>query len=86
MGGKVIVILGAGFGGITAALELRRGLGAEHHIILLDRQASFMMGLRKLWILAGVGTRTEGTRSLDRLKAKGIDFRQTAVEEIPPVG
>ncbi len=86
MGGKVIVILGAGFGGITAALELRRGLGAEHHIILLDRQASFMMGLRKLWILAGVGTRAEGTRSLDRLKAKGIDFRQTAVEEIDPRG
>jgi sulfide:quinone oxidoreductase len=86
MAGKSIVILGAGFGGITAALELRRELGAEHHITLLDRQASFMMGLRKLWILAGCGSRDEGTRSLDRLSAKGIHFRQTAVEEIDPRG
>lgn len=82
MATKSIVILGAGFGGITAALELRRGLGTEHRIILVDRQATFMMGLRKLWVLAGQGTLSEGTRALDRIAAKGIEFRHTAIEEL----
>jgi sulfide:quinone oxidoreductase len=39
MAGKSIVILGGGIGGIVAAHELRRRLGREHHIVLLDREA-----------------------------------------------
>ncbi len=82
MAGKSVVILGAGFGGITAALDLRQGLGAEHSVILIDRQPSFMMGLRKLWWLVGQGTRAEGVRSRARLAAKGIEFRQASIRAI----
>ncbi len=82
MMGKSIVILGAGFGGITAALELRRGLSAEHTVVLVDRSPTFMMGLRKLWVLAGAGTRAEGVRPRAHLRAKGIDFRQATVSGI----
>ncbi len=84
MAGKSLVIVGAGFGGITAALELRRSLSAEHRVILLDRQRAFMMGLRKLWVLAGQGSRAEGTRPLARLQAKGIEFRHATVTGIDP--
>jgi len=84
MAGKRIVILGGGFGGITAALELRRVLPAEHQVALIDRRASFLMGLRKLWMLVGRGTRAEGTRPLSALRAKGVDLYTTAVTAIDP--
>jgi sulfide:quinone oxidoreductase len=82
MAGKRIVILGGGFGGITAARELRRQLGPEHTITLIDRDAEFFMGLRKLWILAGRGTREEGERRLDRLRGQGITVRRAMVTAI----
>jgi sulfide:quinone oxidoreductase len=82
MAGKRIVILGGGFGGISAALDLRHTLPSEHSVTLVDRSGSFMMGLRKLWILTGRGTRQEGTRSLDALAAKGVQVRRAVVRGI----
>jgi sulfide:quinone oxidoreductase len=84
MSGKKIVILGGGFGGITAARELRGALPSEHQITLIDQSGRFMMGLRKLWMLVGRGTRQEGTRSLEGLRALGIDVRVTKVAAIDP--
>jgi len=52
-----IVILGGGFGGITAALELSRGVAREHTITLVERAPVFMMGLRMLWMVTGGATR-----------------------------
>src|ERR671922_664790 len=69
--GSTMVILGGGFGGITAALELRRALAREHRVILIERREKFMMGLRKQWLLTGAGTRADGERSLDTLRGKG---------------
>jgi len=50
------LILGAGFGGITVATELRRLLGDDHEVVLIDERDEFSMGLRKLWELVGIGT------------------------------
>lgn len=77
-----IVILGGGFGGITAALELRRALDSEHRITLIDREKSFTMGLRKLWVMVGRATLAEGTRPLQRLAADGVEIRNATVEAI----
>jgi sulfide:quinone oxidoreductase len=77
------VILGAGFGGIAVATELRRLLAPEHEIVLIDRSEHFSMGLRKLWEIAGLGTIEEGTRSRAAL-AGGIDFRCEEITEILP--
>ncbi|HEX4841258.1 MAG TPA: FAD/NAD(P)-binding oxidoreductase, partial [bacterium] len=82
MPGKKIVILGGGFGGITAARALRGALPAAHQVTLIDRSGRFMMGLRKLWMLVGRGTRQEGTRSLDGLRALGIDVLVATVSAI----
>jgi len=79
-----IVILGGGFGGITAAMELSRGLGTDHTITLVERGAAFMMGLRKLWMVTGRGTRRDGERRLADLRAEGVEIRQETVQAIDP--
>jgi sulfide:quinone oxidoreductase len=72
--GKQILILGAGFGGLAAATELRKNLGLDHRVIVVDRKKSFMMGLVKLWILEGSRNLEESHTPLDGLNAKGIDY------------
>jgi sulfide:quinone oxidoreductase len=78
------VIVGAGFGGIAGAHELRRLLGAEHEVVLVDRGERFSMGLRKLWELVGIGTIAEGGRSRRLLAGDGVEFVQASVEAIDP--
>jgi sulfide:quinone oxidoreductase len=82
--GKRILILGAGFGGLTAANALRRTLDVSHTITLIDRRRDFMMGLRKLWILTGEADRQSGTRSLELLRAKGIEVIFDEIIAIDP--
>ena len=61
------LVLGAGFGGLTVATELRRLLGDQCEVVLVDRREHFLMGLRKLWALVGIGTLADGMRSRERL-------------------
>jgi len=77
-----MVILGGGFGGITAALELRRALPREHRVMLIERRETFMMGLRKQWLLTGAGKRGDGERPLAALRSKGVDVRRATVSAI----
>jgi sulfide:quinone oxidoreductase len=77
-----IVILGGGFGGITAALELRRRLRADHTVVLIERSPVFLMGLRKIWIASGRGSRREGERPLDALRTRGVDVRRAEITRI----
>ncbi len=80
--GKNILILGGGFGGLAAADTLRRGLGSEHKVTMVDRQPLFFMGLTKLWILNG--TRQVGEKPGNRtlLAKRGIDFIEGEVTAI----
>jgi sulfide:quinone oxidoreductase len=80
--GKQILILGAGFGGLAAANELRKNLAAEHRIIVIDRKNWFMMGLVKLWILDGSRKLEESQTSLASLSAKGIEVLNDEVIRI----
>jgi len=80
--GSSIVILGGGFGGLTAANELRRLLGKEHRITLIDKKHQFLMGFAKLGILSGAREPGEGTGDLRRLDAKGIKFVESEITRI----
>lgn len=80
--GKRILILGAGFGGLAAATELRKGLGQNYRVIIIDRKKSFMMGLVKLWILEGSRKLEESQTPLDGLNAKGIEYLNDEVTKI----
>jgi len=79
------LILGAGFGGLTVATELERLLGADHEIVLVDRNEYFSMGLRKLWELVGHATVADGSRSREALSERGIRVIREEIQEIDPV-
>ena len=76
------LILGAGFGGIAAAVELRRLCDDDHDVVLVDRAGDFSMGLRKLWEAFDIGTIADGSRPRSALARHGIDFRRQDVESI----
>ncbi len=78
------LILGAGFGGLTVATELRQQLGPDHDIVLIDRRPEFLMGHRKLWALVGVGSLEEGSRSRALLEERGLRFLQQDILAIDP--
>lgn len=79
-----VLVLGAGFGGISAALEAHRLLGAGHRVTLVDEGTSFRMGLGKLWVMDGRRRRGEGHRPLAALRARGIDVVHGRVGAIDP--
>lgn len=79
-----ILVLGAGFGGIAAATRLRALLDPADEVILVDRRADFVMGLRKTWAIVGAHAMEEGVRDLGRLRERGIDVRLATVEAIDP--
>ncbi|MEM2139853.1 MAG: FAD/NAD(P)-binding oxidoreductase [Nitrososphaera sp.] len=80
--GKRILILGAGFGGLACANTLRKNLGQEHRIIIIDRKKSFMMGLVKLWVLNGTRNLEESQTPLSSLNAKGIEYLNDEITKI----
>jgi sulfide:quinone oxidoreductase len=80
--GKRILILGAGFGGLTAANILRKNLSADHRVIVVDKKNWFMMGLVKLWVLEGTRKLEESQTPLGRLNAKGIEYLNDEIIKI----
>lgn len=81
---KRVLILGGGFGGIATAVALRAQLDPADQIVLVDRRPSFVMGLRKNWVLSGESSLAEGTRRLVDLEHRGITVVQGSIETIHP--
>ncbi len=79
-----ILILGGGFGGVAAGVELRKLLPADHRITLVDRRDHFHFGFRKTWALLGESTLAAGQRPLKSLERLGIAVRQGNVDAIDP--
>ena len=70
-----VVILGGGFGGLSAANELRNTLpSSQVKITVIDKKDWFMVGFAKLWIINGTRTFENSTGSLNELQKKEIDF------------
>jgi sulfide:quinone oxidoreductase len=80
--GKRIVILGSGFGGLTAANLLRKNLSLQHQIAVIDKNKFFMMGLVNLWILSGIRRLEDSQIALNKLENKEITFLNDEVTTI----
>jgi sulfide:quinone oxidoreductase len=79
------LVLGAGFGGIAAAVALRELLEPADEIVLIDRRTTFVMGLRKNWGVLHAGAMEEGERRLARLAQRGIRVETGTIDAIFPV-
>ena len=79
-----VVILGGGFGGLSAATQLRGLLDRTDEVVLVARDDAFAMGWTKLWDLTGIRSLAEGSRSLRTLADRGVRFVQAEVTAIDP--
>jgi sulfide:quinone oxidoreductase len=79
------LILGGGFGGIAAGVELRR-LEPEHEVVIIDRKPSFAMGLRKLWELVGHAPVADGRRERRLLERHRIEFVEAEIRSVDAAG
>ena len=80
-----VVVLGGGFGGLSAANAIRDALPPEKvSITLVDAKEWFMVGFAKLWIVRGTRTFAESAAPLENLAARNIDFVKARIERIDP--
>jgi sulfide:quinone oxidoreductase len=80
--GKTILILGGGVGGIVTANDLRKQLGAEHRIVVVDKQAEYVFTPSLLWVMVGWRRPEQITRSLHRLVQPGVEVVVAEGQEI----
>lgn len=79
-----VLILGAGFGGISAALTLRDLLPPDDRIILADRRDHFLVGFRKSWAMLDIAPLEAGMRPLSALSSRGLVVCKGNVDRIEP--
>jgi sulfide:quinone oxidoreductase len=79
-----ILILGGGFGGLTAAKVLRDLLKSSHSITLIDRSTQFHVGASKTWVMLGERKREEILRPRSQLAPRGVKLIHAAIESINP--
>jgi sulfide:quinone oxidoreductase len=82
MSATTTVILGGGFGGLSAANTLRRLLAPEHEIVVVDETPRFYVGAGKTWIMLGERSFEQISQSREALLAPGIRFVQAKVTKI----
>ena len=66
-GAENIVILGGGAGGVVAAHKLRKRLGENHRIVVIDRSADHLFQSSLLWLMVGDRRKDQIRRPLERL-------------------
>jgi len=72
---KRVVVVGSSFGGMTAALELRKRLDAQHEVVVLDPRPDFTFIPSLIWLPFGMREAKDITFPLAPMYAKkGIRF------------
>ena len=79
-----IVIVGGGTGGVVAANVLRRELGPEQEIVLLDRKDKFIYAVSYPLLIIGKRKANQISRNLQRLSHKGINVIRCEVKAVNP--
>ena len=78
-----VLVLGGGFGGLSAANEIRNSFpSSEVKITIIDKKNWFMVGFAKLWIINGTRTFEDSIGSLNSLSKKGINFLNEEILKI----
>src|SRR4030042_7004400 len=87
MASKTVLVLGGGFGGLTAAQHFRRLLPSEHRIVVVEKNNHFYLSPLNMRLIAGeMKHPREGERDLSELAGKGIEWVHDEVVKIDPAG
>ena len=78
------VVLGGGVGGLVTARELRKKLGREHRVVLVDKEARHIFWPSLLWLQVGLRRPEAIVKDLAPLESKGIEVIKGEVEAIDP--
>ena len=81
---KRIVILGGGCGGVVAATNLGRKLGADHDVILVDRRPNHLFMPAFLFVMLGQRQPHDISRSLSHLQKRNVKVIQSEILGIDP--
>ncbi len=84
MAGETTVILGGGVVILVTANELRKRLGREHRVVLVDRERRHIFWPSLVWIQVGLRKPDKVGRNLATLQKKGIDVIHGEVDAIDP--
>lgn len=84
MAGKTILVLGGGIGGITASINLKRRLGNEHRVIVLDKSKELRFCPSYPWLIMGWREPQEVVKDLSALTNRGIEYLNAAADTIDP--
>lgn len=82
MNGKTVLVLGGGVGGIATANALRKQLGAEHRIVVVDKQVEYVFTPSLLWVMVGWRRPEQITKGLERLVQSGVEVVIAEGQEI----
>lgn len=82
-----IIVMGAGIGGLPAAYDLRKALGKEHRITVINATDYFQFVPSNPWVAVGWRKPERITVPLrGPLEKRGIDFIAQAVRRVHPAG
>jgi sulfide:quinone oxidoreductase len=82
-----VLVLGANFGGMTAALEVKRELGEDVHVVVVADQDHFLFTPSLIWLPFGKRDREAITFPVEpTFDAHDIEFVHAAVTGLDPVG
>jgi sulfide:quinone oxidoreductase len=84
MSGRMVVVLGGGVGGLVAANELRRRLGREHRVLLVERNLQHAFAASFLWLMSGDRRQAGITRDVRNLVRRGIEVIEGEALAINP--
>ena len=73
MAGNTVVVLGGGTGGVVAAHRLRRGLGHDDRVVVVEREPLYRFAPSFLWVLTGDRRPDQITTDIRRLRRRGIE-------------
>ena len=80
-----IVVLGAGIGGISMTYELRKALGKDHRITLVNDTPYFQFTPSNPWVGVGWRAKQDITVELSPLMARfGVEFIVQAAKRVHP--
>jgi sulfide:quinone oxidoreductase len=83
-GRKRVIVLGSGVAGLTAAYELRRGLGERADILLISDHDQFVLGPGLLAVPFGQSISKIGFAVTPALARHNIGFWKATVEHVDP--